>query len=286
MSLAADLSSKFLSVSEPSPHVLHVELSRKPVNAFSVEFWTAYAALLDRITHEGRDVRALVLSSAIPKLFTAGIDVADLGQSSNEAAPIDQARQALHTRLHLQEFQHAIGAPERCSFPVIAAVHGLVVGLGIDIISACDIRYAAEGTQFTIKEVDVGLAADIGTLAYLPKISGNGSLMRELAYTARYFSAAEALQLGLISTVVPGGREGVIAKALDLAKTIASKSPVAVSGTKRILLHSRDHSVAENLEYTAVWNAAALQTSDITESLKATRERRAPVFSPLSKPKL
>ncbi|KAJ7453259.1 Delta2-dienoyl-CoA-isomerase [Mycena galericulata] len=289
MALAAGLSSKWISVSEPSPHVLHVELSRKPVNAFSVEFWTEYGALLDRITNEGRDVRALVLSSAIPKLFTAGIDVGDLSKEETAAdSTIDAARKSLGTHRHLKAFQHEIGAPERCPFPVIAAVHGLVVGLGIDIISACDIRYAAEAAQFTIKEVDVGLAADIGTLAYLPKITGNHSFMRELAYTSRLFSASEAERLGLVSTVVPGGREEVIAAALKLAGVIANKSPIAVSGTKRILTHSRDHSVPENLEYTAVWNAAALATHDITESMRATRERRTPAFHPLRKatPKL
>ncbi|KAJ7775347.1 ClpP/crotonase-like domain-containing protein [Mycena metata] len=281
MALAQNLSSKWISVSEPHPHVLHVELARKPVNAFSVELWTEYGALLDRITHEGRDVRALVLSSALPKLFTAGIDIADLGKTDTDSA--DAARKSLATYHHLKEFQHAIGAPERCSFPVIAAVHGLVVGLGIDIISACDIRYAAEGTQFTIKEVDVGLAADIGTLAYLPKAVGNQSLLREVAYTSRLFSAVEAERLGLLSTVVPGGREEVITAALKLASTIAGKSPIAVSGTKRILLHSRDHSVSDNLEYTAAWNSAALQTNDIPQTLRAAKSRSAPVFPPLRK---
>ncbi|KAJ7134101.1 ClpP/crotonase-like domain-containing protein [Mycena filopes] len=282
MALAQNLSSKWISVSEPLPHVVHVELGRKPVNAFSNELWTGYAALLDRITTEGRDVRALVLSSALPKLFTAGIDLADLSSLSPPDLP-DGARTSLATYRHLKEFQRAIGAPERCPFPVIVAVHGLVVGLGIDIISACDIRYAAEETQFTIKEVDVGLAADIGTLAYAPKIIGNHSLLREVAYTARLFSADEAARMGLLSTVVPGGREEVIAAALKLAGVIASKSPIAVSGTKRILLHSRDHSVSDNLEYTAAWNSAAPQTNDISETLRAAKSRTSPVFAPLRK---
>ncbi|KAJ6478989.1 Delta2-dienoyl-CoA-isomerase [Mycena sanguinolenta] len=284
MDLAANLSSQWILVSQPYPHVLHVELARKPVNAFCVELWTEYGALLDRITHEGRDVRALVLSSALPKLFTAGIDIADL--SSGFGSDADAARKSLSTYHHLKEFQHAIGAPERCPFPVIVAMHGLVVGLGVDIISACDIRYAAEKTQFTIKEVDVGLAADIGTLAYLPKITSNHSLMREFAYTSRLFSAPDAERLGLLSRIVPGGREEVVQAALDLAKEIAGKSPIAVSGTKRILTHARDHSVKENLEYTAAWNAGALQTGDITESLRAAKTRTPPVFAPLRAAKM
>lgn len=104
------------------------------------------------------------------------------------------------------------------------------------------------------------MAADIGTLAHLPKITSNNSLARELAYTGRSFSALEAEKLGLLSKVVNGGREEVVQAALDLAKFIATKSPVAVSGTKQLLIHSRDHSVTENLEYTSVWNGAMIHT--------------------------
>ncbi|KAF8160446.1 Delta2-dienoyl-CoA-isomerase [Mycena galopus ATCC 62051] len=286
----ADLSSKWIRVSEPTPHVLHIELARNPVNAFSAEFWRAYGALFDRITAEGRDVRAVVLSSAIPKLFTAGIDLADAAKITtggfNDASSVDGARSALALLRDIKEFQYAIGAPERCPFPVIVAVHGLVLGLGMDIVAACDIRYAAEGSQFSIKEVDIGLAADVGTLAYLPKIVGNHSLMREMAYSAATFSVADAERMGLVSRVVPGGREEVVASALALAGVIAGKSPIAVSGTKRILLHSRDHGVADNLEYTAAWNSAALQTADIPETLVAAKARRAPKFAPLHKTKL
>ncbi|KAJ7198091.1 Delta2-dienoyl-CoA-isomerase [Mycena pura] len=284
------LSSKWLKVSEPIPHVLHVELSRDPVNAFCTEFWRAYGALFDRITAEGRDVRAAVLSSDVSKLFTAGIDLVDAAKITTGGfagvAGGDAARNSMALLRDIKEFQHAIGAPERCPFPVIAAVHGHVLGLGVDTIAACDVRYAADGSQFSIKEVDIGLAADIGTLAYLPKITGNHSLMRELAYAGATFSAADAARLGLVSRVVPGGRAGVVAAALALARVIAGKSPVAVAGTKRILTHARDHTVAENLEYTAVWNSAALQTQDILESIGAARERRGPRFAGLRKAKL
>ncbi|KAJ7745538.1 Delta2-dienoyl-CoA-isomerase [Mycena maculata] len=291
MSLAAGLSSKWLSISEPSPHVLHIELSRKPVNAFSTEFWRAYGALFDRITEEGRDVRAAVVSSVMPKIFSAGIDLQDAaemntGGLTGDPPAADAARSSFAARRFIKEFQEAIGAPERCPFPVIVAVHGFVFGLGVDVICACDIRYTAEGAQFSIKEVDVGLAADIGTLAYLPKITGNHSLARELAYTSATFSAADAERLGLVSRVVPGGRSEVVAAALTLASVIASKSPIAVSGTKHILKHARDHSVPANLDYTAVWNAAAINTDDITESMRAAKTRNAPQFPPLRKARL
>lgn len=133
----------------------------------------------------------------------------------------------------------------------------------------------------------MGLAADAGTLGYLQKITGNKSLVHELAYSARMFSSDEAEKLGLVSRVVQGGRDAVVAAALQLARDIASKSPVAVSGTKRLLLHARDHSVAENLEYTATWNSAALQAMDLQQSVKAgmAKSKESPKFLPL-RPKL
>lgn len=109
--------------------------------------------------------------------------------------------------------------------------------------------------------MDIGLAADVGSLAYLPKITGNQSLLRELAYTARNFTAVEAEKLGLVSRVVQGGRDEVVQAALELAKTIVKKSPIAVSGTKRLVSHARDHSIGENLAYTQSWSAHALMTN-------------------------
>ncbi|KAF9473532.1 Delta2-dienoyl-CoA-isomerase [Pholiota conissans] len=277
-------SSKWIKVSEPFPHVLHIELARAPVNAFCKEFWVAYGKLFDTLVDDGYDVRAAVISSSFPKLFTAGLDLSDaaaIGSNGTETV-LDNARTSLQTRKMLLAFQHAIGAPERAPFPVIVAVHGHVIGLGCDLIGVCDIRYAASNTSFAIKEVDIGLAPDIGSLAFLPKITGNQSLLRELTYTARAFSAAEAEKLGLVSKVVPGGRDEVVKEALDLAKFIAGKSPIAVSGSKHLITHSRDHSVPENLAYTGAWNAAALLTNDITDQLKATAKKEKPKFAALS----
>jgi len=224
----------------------------------------------------------VVLSSSFPKIFSAGLDLSEASSILVISEP-DAARQSFKIQNSIREFQHAIGAPDRCPFPVIAAVHGPVVGLGIDIISACDIRYAASNASFSIKEVDIGLAADIGTLAYLPKVAGNISLVKEMAYTAQFFTPADAERMGMISKIVAGSRDEVVAAALDLAKVISSKSPVAVSGTKHLITHSRDHTVAQNLAYTAVWNGSAVQTADMAESLSATKAKRLPRFLSRSK---
>ncbi|KAG7441399.1 Delta2-dienoyl-CoA-isomerase [Guyanagaster necrorhizus] len=276
--MASQFSTKFIRVSEPSPHVFHVELSRKSVNAFNVDFWTQYGEVFEKLAEE--DVRAVVLSSALPKIFTAGIDLSDLA-SLVSSQDEDSARLAIKHLKHIKTFQYAIGAPARCPFPVIAAIHGAVLGLGVDIVCACDIRYAASNATFCVKEADVGLAADIGTLGYLPKITGNISLVREFSYTSQTFSASVAEKMGLLSSVIEGGRDDVVGAALELAKVIASKSPVAVAGTKHIISHALDNSIAANLDYTAVWNGGALQTRDIIENVSAMKARRSPTFAPL-----
>ncbi|KAH9855729.1 ClpP/crotonase [Lenzites betulinus] len=271
------LSGTFVKVSSPGPYVAYVELLRNPVNAFNELFWTELGQVFDKISQEP-SVRAVVLASALPKFFSAGIDFAALSLPNNGSDP---SRIAFQLRKHILGFQDCISALERCPFPVIVAAHGIAFGLSVDIISACDVRYAASNAVFAIKEVDVGLAADIGSLARLPKIVGNHSLLHELSYTGRNFTAVEAEKLGLVSQVVQGGRDEVIAAALQLAQQIAEKSPVAVLGTKHLLHHARDHTVRENLEYTAVWNSAMLQTKDLGDAVKAAQKKQKPTFGPL-----
>lgn len=146
------------------------------------------------------------------------------------------------------------------------------MGIAIDISSACDIRLAAQDTKLSIKEVDIGIAADLGTLQRFPRIVANDSWTREIAFTGRFFSAKEALERGFLSYVVESKESGV-AKALEIAKVIASKSPIAVQGTKSQLDFSRDHTIKDGttgylrrlfltlgLEYAQIWNSFNMQT--------------------------
>lgn len=184
-----------------------------------------------------------------------------------EPAGDDPARRAMVMTAWIQEFQDALTQMERCHKPVVAAIHNVAYGLAVDILSAVDIRFASEDVRFSIREVDAGLAADIGTLQRFPKIVGNDSWVRELAFTGREFDAKEALQFGFISKIVPGGKDGVFAEAIKTATMLAEKSPVALRNTKHLLLHSRDHTVQEGLTYTAVLNGAGLQAGDIPEAV-------------------
>lgn len=147
-------------------------------------------------------------------------------------------------RRHIKEFQDCITAIEKCEKPVIAVLHGICYGLALDICTAADIRLCASDTRFSVKEVDIGLAADIGTLTRLPKAGLPMSFVKDVCLTAREFGAEEARRVGLVSGTA-GSKEEVLRMAKGIAETIAAKSPVAVLGTKEVLNFSRDHSVED-----------------------------------------
>ncbi|EJD50163.1 ClpP/crotonase [Auricularia subglabra TFB-10046 SS5] len=271
---------KFIKASFPIPHVLLLELNRAPVNAFHEPFWLELGSTFRRIDKDG-DVRVVVLASALPKLFTAGIDVSALASTSDPKA--DAIERGVRLRKVILDFQACISAIEECRQPVIGASHGAAIGLAVDILCACDIRFASSDCVFSIREVDLALAADIGTLARFPKIIGNESMARELAISARNFGAEEALRMGFVSHVIPGSRSEVVVKAIELAKTIASKSPIAVVGTKHLMLHARDHTVRDNLDYTATWNSLTVQSSDLPAAAIAFKNKQKPEYRALPK---
>ncbi|KAF9507508.1 hypothetical protein BS47DRAFT_1373879 [Hydnum rufescens UP504] len=259
--MSIDYSGKFIKTSYPSKGVILVQLSR---------YWEELGSTFDKISRDTEIVVA-ILASSLPKAFTAGLDIGEAERSSRPVSD-DPSREGLRLRDTVL-----------VSISRYWAAHGAAFGLAIDILCACDIRYAASDTKFSIKEVDIGMVADIGTLARLPKITGNESLLRELAFTARPFGVAEASQLGFVSKVVEGSKDEVLAEALTLAKFIATKSPIALLGTKNVLLHSRDNSVQSNLEYVATWNASMMQSDDLRQSLRAFTTKRETVFRPLPK---
>ncbi|EGF99283.1 uncharacterized protein MELLADRAFT_40335, partial [Melampsora larici-populina 98AG31] len=252
--------------------------------SFSSTLWKSMGSQFRAVRHDP-NVRAVILCSNT-RAFTAGLDLKQDGLSIVVSNGSDPARSALMLRDHVLEFQAAISTIEECERPVIAAIHGVCYGLGIDIVSACDIRICSKSTRFSIKEVDASIAADIGTLQRLPKSTGKDSLLRELALTAREFGAPEAIELGIVSKsqVVEGGKEEVWLKAEELGRMIAAKSPVATLGTKHLLNYSRDHSTRDGLDYTALWSASTLQAQDVKDSIQARLSKNNLVhFKPLGK---
>jgi len=185
-------------------------------------------------------------------------------------------------RLRFALAQESVTGIERCMKPVIAAIHGGCIGGAMDVVTACDIRMCTEDAFFSVKEIDVGLAADVGTLQRLSKVIGSDSLARELCYTGRKLKSVEAQTSGLVSKVHKD-KDEMLKNAISLAVEIASKSPVAVQSTKHNLIYSRDHSVPESLEYIKAWNATMLQTEDIMKSAQAYMMKKTPADVTFSK---
>ncbi|CAL1295841.1 unnamed protein product [Larinioides sclopetarius] len=160
--------------------------------------------------------------------------------------------------------------------------HNGCIGAGANLVSACDIRYCTEDAYFAIKEIDIGLAADIGILQRLPKSVGNDSLLREYIFTCEPIDSKNAKEIGIVSKIFPS-KEEMMDATFKLAALIASKSPVAVQGTKIALNYSRDHSVKEGLEFMTYWNMTMLQSEDVLKAAEATisRSKEPPQFSKL-----
>lgn len=163
---------------------------------------------------------------------------------------------------------------------MICVLHGYAFGLSIDISTCADIRICTSDVKMAVKEVDIGLAADIGTLSRLPKVVGSFSWVKDVCLSARIFGADEALRVGFVSHVEPT-KDKAIERALGMAKLLAEKSPVAVQGTKELLNHARDNRLADSLRYTGVWNSAAIQTQDVQDAMLSGLQKRKPTFAKL-----
>jgi enoyl-CoA hydratase len=175
------------------------------------------------------------------------------------------------------DLQDTLTSLERCRKPVLAAIHGACVGGGIDLSCCADMRYCSADAYFSVKEIDIGMVADVGTLQRLPKLVGNQGWVRELTYTGRRFDAAEAQAQGFVQRVFES-REALQAGVRELATQIAAKSPLSIRGAKEMLLYSRDHSVADGLNHIATWNAAMLMSEDLMAAMTAGQTGQAPSF--------
>lgn len=261
-----------LNVTVPSPFVYSVELNRpKKMNALNKEIWTEMGDVFTKLDTDP-DCRVVVLSGA-GRMFSSGIDLGDLTQlASIVYSEDDVGRKAMTMFTMVRHLQSLITTVEKCKKPVIGAIHNACVGAGVDLITTTDIRLCTQDAWFCVKEVDMGLAADVGTLQRLPKVIGSQSVVSDLCLTARRMKAEEAEKVGLVSTVFPG-KEEMMEAALQMAADIASKSPVAVQGTKVNLVYSREHTVEEGLERVASYNMVMLQSEDVMKSALAAMDK-------------
>lgn len=204
--------------------------------------------------------------------FTAGIDLQMMAGLLPQVHDNCDGRTREKLRRLILDLQDTLTSLERCRKPVLAAIHGACVGGGIDLVCCADVRYASADARFVIKEIDLGIVADVGTLQRLPKIVGAQGWVRELAYTGREFGAAEAQAVGLVTRVFDT-HEALSSGVREIAATIGAKSPLAIRGVKEALNYARDHSVADGLNQVATWNAAMLPSEDLMAA-----QRKSPTF--------
>lgn len=264
---------KEIKASFAAPGVLHVQLNKPhKLNAVNVATWKCYGEAF-RTASADPEVRAVVVSGE-GKAFCAGIDLADMSSLSDKGKEL--SRKVLDRIDFIRDFQDNIKAPYDMNKPVIGVAHGVSYGLAIDILCQFDIRFATKGTRFSIKEIALGMAADIGTLQQIPRIVGNHSWLREVIYTGREFGPEEALQQGFVSRVYNTQEESVNA-ALELAKQLAANSPVANFGIKKSLNFAYEHSLEEGLKQIAEYNGYAVET-DLLIGVTAASQRKKPIF--------
>mmetsp|Transcript_2807 Transcript_2807/g.4399 ORF Transcript_2807/g.4399 Transcript_2807/m.4399 type:complete len:301 (-) Transcript_2807:414-1316(-) len=279
-----------LQPSPSNPNIAIITLNRpRKRNAINAQMWR-------EIGHVFRNLDVslyrVVLLRGAGANFSSGIDLSDpkfsvvtMGavdgdenDDSNIETP-DFARRVFSSKQMILDMQSAFTALELCPIPVIAAIHGPCIGGGIDLVCAADVRLCSHDAIFSVREVKLGLAADVGTLQRLPKVVGQSSRVRELCLTGEDFDAMEAHRIGFVSRVL-SNEQTLMEDALRVCDVIASNSPVAVVGTKSALIYARDHSVAEGLEQIASHNSAALATDDIVASFVASKGGKGE-FAPL-----
>jgi len=255
--------------------VAQVTINRaEKANSLHLTAWEEMRSIFHSL-NDNADVRVVILKGA-GKHFCAGIDLETLMDIQRFGDIKCEGRRREKLRKFILNLQSCITAIEDCRKPVIAAIHKACIGGAVDIVSACDMRFCTQDAQFSIKEIDLGLVADIGTLQRLPNILNPG-IVADMAYTGRKVGGQEAEKIGLVNRAFEN-QESMMESVIGTAATIASKSPLCIRGTKETLLYQRDHSVADALNYIATWNAAMLMSDDIMEAMQANMMKRAAEF--------
>ena len=255
-------------------NIAHVILNRpEKRNAMNADFWRELPEIITEIDQEAK-ARVIVLSSKGPH-FTAGLDlssfssIGDSPQEDPEKKKLQRGAAFYDNVLHIQK---AFTCMEEARIPVLCCIQGGAIGGGVDLATACDIRYATEDAFLIIQETNIGMTADVGTFPRLVKLIPEG-YVREMAYTGRRVSATEARQMGLVNEVYPD-QETMLAAVMAIATEIANKAPLAIYGCKRMINYARDHSTADGLDYIAIWNASMMKVEEIQEAISANAEGR------------
>lgn len=263
---------------EITDQVAHVRLSRPDeLNTMTADFWRELPEIVTGISDQA-SARVVVISST-GKHFSAGMDLSVFLGGELGGGDAEPGRRHARLRSNAKVLQWSFTALEKARVPVLAAVQGGVIGGAVDLVTACDMRYASADAFFCVQEINIGMTADVGTLQRLGTLTSEG-FAREMAYTGRRYPAQRLHELGLVQEVYPDA-EALLEGALETAREIASKSPLAVWGTKVAMNYARDHSVDDSLDQIATWQAGMFQPADMMEAFAAKSEKRPAVFPDL-----
>ena len=256
--------------------IAHIRFNRpEKRNSMNEDFWTMFPKEVEELDDSG-EIRALIVSSTGPH-FSAGIDLSmfkdDIVENETDN---EMGRSRGYFLQQLRFLQNAVSCLEAARFPVVTAVQGGCIGGGIDLITAADIRICTKDAFFLIEEINVGLAADIGTIQRLPKIIPAG-IAREWTMLGEKVSADRAKEVGLVSSL-HDNHEEMMKDAFEIAEKLASKTPLAMWVTKETLNYSRDHTVKESLENVALWNAATLHKEDVMSTMMSKMQKKKPEY--------
>ena len=268
----------FFSLNLNPDGVAHLVLNRpERMNQMVPEFFPALRDSL-RELHDSGSARVLVISST-GKHFCAGMALETFaGQGSMLDTSNPRAR--LSFQDSLRRLMDCFTALDEARFPVLCAIQGGCIGGAFDLAAACDIRYASADAFFSVQEINIGMAADLGVLQRLQGIMPSG-LARELAYTGERLTAERALAVGLVNAVLPDA-DSLLAHVMQVAKKIAGKSPLAVAGSKLALNHARDHGVAASLQQMSLLQSAIFDTAEMGRAIVAWKDKQPADFEPLT----
>ncbi len=258
--------------------IAHLRLNRPDsLNMMNLAFFNELPKALKEI--DDKAMARVVVISSTGKHFTAGMDVS-VFTDNPDMSKTDTPQNRERIRQIVLQWQETFTMIEKIRPPVLAAIHGGCIGGGVDMTSACDIRYCTNDTFFCIQEINIGITADVGTLQRLPHLIPSGK-MRELAYTGRRMYAQEAKEIGLVNEVYKT-HEAMMEGVMEVATSIAKQSPLVVHGTKEMINYTRDHSVADSLNYISIWQCGMVDHAETLESFVAKTEKRDPEYKDLS----
>jgi enoyl-CoA hydratase len=273
----AHIANGFFAVATPAPGVTHLQLNRpERLNTLAPAFFPALRDAVLALNAAGQ-TRALVISST-GKHFSAGMAL-DVFAGDDLGLTTRTSRGRLAFQDHLRQLMRCFDVLEEARFPVIAAIQGGCVGGALDLAAACDLRVCSVDAFFTVQEIHIGMAADLGILQRLPKIVAPG-VAREMAYLGERLGAERALAVGLVNAVLPDAAAAVD-KALAMAQAIAAKSPLAIAGSKAALNYAVDHPTGEALAHMTLLQSAIFDLDEMAVAITAWKAKSQADFEAL-----